>query len=89
MSHYKKSPYMFRCFFTKDIKCGKFNPRIYKRKHVLPEPCKRCKYYTDRKQKTIEWTIGKTLSPLGVNSQVTRVSHVSTTEKTAKKVSKG
>lgn len=50
---YHKSLYRFKCFFNKRVWCGEFNPRIWKKRHRLPEPCKRCKFYLNRVQKTL------------------------------------
>jgi retron-type reverse transcriptase len=38
-----KKIYKFQCPFNDKIICGKFSPKILKRK-IMPLPCKRCKY---------------------------------------------
>lgn len=50
---YKKSPYHFRCFFNRVIWCGEFAPKIWKKRHRLPEPCKRCRFYLNRAQQNL------------------------------------
>jgi hypothetical protein len=40
-----RMPYLFECFFDKRVKCAEFNPKIWKKKKQLPEPCKRCDKY--------------------------------------------
>lgn len=50
----RHSPYLFKCFFNKNIKCGQFNPKIWRKKKTLPEPCKRCKYYINSSQRKLE-----------------------------------
>ena len=60
---YRKSPYNFKCFFNKDVRCGQFAPKIWKKKRILPKPCERCKYYLKRPQKLLrEFSIGSTES---------------------------
>ena len=64
---YRKSPYRFKCFFNKRVWCGEFNPRIWKKRHRLPEPCKRCRFYLNRVQKTLYSVMGAKLTNLYVS----------------------
>lgn len=53
-----KSPYYFTCRFTKSVKCSQFNPKIFK-KGLMPEPCRRCRFYLKRPQKNLDSFIKK------------------------------
>lgn len=77
----KYSPYRFRCFFNKMIWCGQFNPKIYRKRGILPNPCRRCRYYIKSPQYNLDSFTAQNLNTLEDGLKTAHIGNPKNTEK--------